>query len=126
MVREVLLDLADDVGVVCAVLVKPEDGRGVACARVTASFTQSSIGASFVWLMRNTEPSSTGCVKITFPSVSVTSTLPAEGSSKVLSWLPYSSAFCAMRPTFGTVPMVFGSNAPFALQNSTTSLNTPA
>ena len=32
--------------------------------------------------------------------------------SKVLSWLPYSSAFCAIRPTFGTEPMVAGSKAP--------------
>jgi hypothetical protein len=31
------------------------------------------------------------------------------GISKVLSWLPYSSAACAMRPTFGTVPIVAGS-----------------
>ena len=35
---------------------------------------------------------------------------------QVLSWEPYSSAFCAIRPTFGTLPMVVGSNAPLVLQ----------
>ena len=32
----------------------------------------------------------------------------------------YSSAACAMRPTFGTEPMVFGSRAPCFLQKSMT------
>ena len=40
--------------------------------------------------------------------------------SKVLSWLPYSSAFWAISPTFGTVPMVEGSYAPLAMQSSMT------
>ena len=31
---------------------------------------------------------------------------------------PYSSAFCAIRPTFGVVPIVVGSNAPFSRQKS--------
>ena len=45
-------------------------------------------------------------------------TVPAEVSSNVLSCEPYSSAFCAIRPTFGTVPIVVGSSAPLALQSS--------
>jgi hypothetical protein len=35
-----------------------------------------------------------------------------------LSWLPYSSAFCAIRPTLGVVPIVAGSNAPCSRQKS--------
>ena len=56
----------------------------------------------------------------TSPAASTTSTLPAAPISKVLSWLPYSSAFCAMRPTLGTEPMVVGSKAPLARQSSMT------
>ena len=47
-----------------------------------------------------------------------TRTVPSAGISKVLSCEPYSSAFCAISPTFGTDPMVLGSNAPWALQSS--------
>ncbi len=42
--------------------------------------------------------------------------VPSAVISKVLSWEPYSSAFCAIRPTFGTLPMVVGSKAPLVLQ----------
>ena len=41
---------------------------------------------------------------------------PSSGISKVLSCEPYSSACCAIRPTLGTVPMVFGSKWPWVLQ----------
>ena len=41
---------------------------------------------------------------------------PSSGTSKVLSCEPYSSAFCAISPTLGTVPMVVGSNWPSVLQ----------
>ncbi len=44
--------------------------------------------------------------------------VPAAFAMKVLSCEPYSSAFFAMRPTFGTLPMVFGSKAPFFWQSS--------
>ena len=50
----------------------------------------------------------------------VTRTTPSRGISNVLSCEPYSSALCAMRPTFDTVPIVFTSNAPFVLQSSMT------
>ena len=36
--------------------------------------------------------------------------------SNVLSCEPYSSAFCAISPTFGVVPIVAGSNAPCSRQ----------
>ena len=50
----------------------------------------------------------------------MTRTVPSAGIWKVLSCEPYSSAFCAIRPTLGTLPIVAGSNAPFALQSSIT------
>jgi hypothetical protein len=52
--------------------------------------------------------------------LSVTRTTPSALIWKVLSCEPYSSAFCAIRPTFGTLPMVVGSKAPLALQSSIT------
>ena len=44
--------------------------------------------------------------------------MPGAAISNVLSCEPYSSAFCAIRPTFGVVPIVAGSNAPFSRQKS--------
>ena len=86
-------------------------------ARVTASLTQSRIAASLVTGIRQMSPSSTFCVNNTSPvSMSTMSATPSSGISNVLSWLPYSSAACAIRPTFGTVPMVVGSNWPWVLQ----------
>ena len=86
-------------------------------ALVTASFTQSRIGASLTTGMRQMSPSSTFWVSSTSPvSLSTMLATPSSGISKVLSWLPYSSAFCAIRPTLGTVPMVVGSNWPWVLQ----------
>ncbi len=84
-------------------------GSPVARARVTASLTQSRIGSSLVWQARKMSPLATGCSISTLPFWSTRRTVPAAGSSKVLSWEPYSSAFCAIRPTFGTEPMVDGS-----------------
>ena len=84
-------------------------GSPVARARDTASFTQSRIGMSLVWHMRKMSPASTGTSNTVSPAAPVTRTVPAAGSSKVLSWLPYSSAAWAMRPTLGTEPMVAGS-----------------
>jgi len=57
----------------------------------------------------------------TLPLRSTTRTTPSVGTSKVLSCEPYSSAFCAIKPTFETLPMVVGSNAPCFLQKSMTS-----
>ncbi len=84
-------------------------GSPVARARVTASLTQSWIGASLVWHMRKMSPAATVCSRTALPLPSTTRTVPVAGISKVLSWLPYSSAFCAIRPTFGTEPIVDGS-----------------
>ncbi|MNC47275.1 hypothetical protein D3C75_963270 [compost metagenome] len=87
-------------------------------ARLTASLTQSWIGASLTWHMRKMSPASTFCSRTTWPLLSTTRTTPSALIWKVLSWEPYSSAFCAIRPTFGTLPMVVGSKAPLALQSS--------
>ena len=90
----------------------------LARARVTASFTQSRIGASLVWQARQMSPGSTSCDISTSPAALRTSTVPAAGTSKVLSCEPYSSAALAIRPTLGTEPMVEGSSAPWARQSS--------
>jgi len=93
----------------------------VARARFTASFTQSRIGRSLVWHMRQMSPCSTLCCMSTLPLASSTRTVPAVEISNVLSCEPYSSAFCAIKPTFATFPIVGTSNAPFFLQSSITS-----
>jgi hypothetical protein len=86
-------------------------------ARVTASLTQSRIGASLTWHMRQMSPCSTFCVSSTSPVARSTMlATPSSGFSKVLSCEPYSSACWAIRPTLGTVPMVFGSKLPLVLQ----------
>mmetsp|Transcript_23885 Transcript_23885/g.47535 ORF Transcript_23885/g.47535 Transcript_23885/m.47535 type:complete len:204 (-) Transcript_23885:1129-1740(-) len=91
-------------------------------ARETARRTQSRMGSSFVWHMRQMSPESTSWPKYSSPvDLSTTRILPDEGTSNVLSWLPYSSAFWAMRPTFATLPMVATSNWPWVLQNDSTS-----
>ena len=95
-------------------------GAPVARARVTASLTQSRIAASLVWQARQMSPGCTSCSMRTVPAPSTTCTVPASPITNVLSWLPYSSAFCAISPTFGTEPIVVGSNAPLARQSSRT------
>ena len=92
----------------------------MARARVTASLTQSRIGASLVWQARQMSPGSTSCSISTSPVALTTRTVPAAGTSKVLSCEPYSSAALAIRPTLGTEPIVDGSKAPFARQSSIT------
>jgi len=87
-------------------------------ARRTASLTQSRIGASLTWHILQISPASTLWLINTLPLASTTLTTPSAGISKVLSWLPYSSAFCAIKPTFGTLPMVLGSKAPCSLQKA--------
>ncbi len=84
-------------------------GSPVARARVTASFTQSRTGTSLVWHIRQMSPAPTVCSRTTAPSASTTRTVPVDGISKVLSWLPYSSAARAIRPTLETDPIVAGS-----------------
>ncbi|MNV69346.1 hypothetical protein D3C71_1622520 [compost metagenome] len=95
-------------------------------ARSTASLTQSWIGASLVWHMRQMSPASTACSNTTLPASSVTLTTPSAAIWKVLSCEPYSSAFCAIRPTLGTEPMVAGLKAPLLRQSSMTAWYTPA
>ncbi len=70
--------------------------------------------------MRKMSPAPTACSSTASPLPSTTRTVPVAGISKVLSWLPYSSAFCAIRPTLGTEPIVDGSKAPLARQSSMT------
>ena len=94
-------------------------GAPVARARVTASFTQSRTAASFAWHMRKMSPSSTFCSRSVAPVSSFTTRIvPLPGAMNVLSCEPYSSACCAMRPTFGTLPIVAGLKAPFLRQSS--------
>jgi hypothetical protein len=63
-------------------------------------------------------PGWTSCDSSVSPSRFTTRTTPGRSISNVLSWLPYSSAFCAISPTFGVVPIVAGSNAPCCWQNA--------
>ena len=92
----------------------------MARARVTASLTQSRMGASLVWQARQMSPAWTACSMRAVPEPSTTRTVPSAGTSKVLSWLPYSSAAWAISPTLGTEPIVDGSKAPWARQSSST------
>ena len=106
----------------CARLASSQNTAGVLVrrARRTPSLTQSWIGASLTWHMRKMSPVSTGRSSSTVPSSATTRTVPSAGISNVLSCEPYSSACCAISPTFGTEPIVLGSNAPCALQSSMT------
>src|SRR5690606_13706861 len=102
-------------------------GVSVALALETANLTQSWIGASLTWHILHMSPASTGCsIKISPELLLTICTLPLWGISKVLSWDPYSSAFWAIRPTLGTVPMVVGSKAPYFLQKSMVAWEIPA
>src|SRR3972149_4707574 len=56
--------------------------------------------------MRKMSPCSTFCSSNTLPDASTTRTAPLPAISNVLSCEPYSSAFCAIRPTLGTLPIV--------------------
>ena len=112
----------------CARLASSQNTAGVLVrrARRTPSLTQSWIGASLTWHIRKMSPVSTGCDSRTVPSSATTRTVPPVATSNVLSCEPYSSACCAINPTFGTEPIVFGSKAPCALQSSMTAWNSGA
>ena len=76
--------------------------------------------------MRTMSPALTALVKSGSEDPSRnTVTSPSRSIWNVLSWLPYSSAFFAMSPTFATLPMVATSNLPFFLQSSMHAANTP-
>ena len=93
-------------------------GEPVARARETARPTQFRIGASLTWHMRKMSPGSTFCSSSVTPAASTTRIVPAAGAENVLSCEPYSSAFCAIRPTLETSPIVAGSNWPFRFASS--------
>ena len=94
-------------------------GAPVAFARRTASFTQSRTATSFVWHERKMSPASTVCSSSVFPlGSSTTRIVPGPAAMNVLSCEPYSSAFCAISPTLGTLPIVAGSSAPCCWQSS--------
>ena len=101
-------------------------GLPVTRARFTPSFTQFWIGASFTWHMRKMSPALPGCSINASPDAVSTTMVPSPGNSNVLSCEPYSSAFCAINPMLDTLPMVFGSRAPLALQKSIVAWYTPA
>ena len=94
-------------------------GAPVALARVTPSFTQSRMETSLVWHIRKMSPAPRLLQQDRALGVD-----DADGAGpaakKVLSWDPYSSAFLAMSPTLETLPMVAGSNWPWAWQSSIT------
>ena len=117
---QVGLDLLEHLGVVRAGLVEPEhDGRA---GRLPALDGEPDpVGDRRVLGLAaraRCRPASTSCSSSASPSEFTTRTVPADSISNVLSWLPYSSAFCAIRPTLGVVPIVAGSNAPFSRQKS--------
>ena len=85
---------------------------------MTASFTQSRMATSLVCVARQMSPGWTAWESRTSPAAFTTSTVPAAAISNVLSCEPYSSAACAMRPTFGTEPIVAGSSGPWAMTSS--------
>ena len=88
---QVLLDLLDELVLVRTVRVEPENRRHAGLrAQVTASLTQSRIGASLTWHMRQMSPCSTFCVRSTSPvAMSTMLAMPSSAISKVLSWEPF-------------------------------------
>jgi hypothetical protein len=88
-----------------------------AFCRSMARFTQSTIGSLLAEAERQMSPFSTLCSCSTCRHRGSSARCPA-GISKVVGWEPYSSAFCAIRPIFCTVPAVAGSSFPFFLKNS--------
>ena len=90
---------------------------------MTASLTQSRTGAQVLDLAHAPDVALLDRVLTESgarPSRRLRVRCPERSISKVLSWEPYSSAFCAIRPTLDTEPIVVGSKAPFALQKSMT------
>ena len=93
-------------------------GKPVDFALFIASFIQSLIASFLTRHILQISPVETMWVNKILPSLLSTHTFPFSFISKVLSCDPYSSAFFAIRPTFWTVPIVAGWNAPFFLQKS--------
>ena len=103
VLRQVLLDLGDQVGVVGAALVQPEHGRVAGGAGAGDGELDPVAGSGRPWSGRRgrCRPRRPPARARRCRPASTTRTVPVAGISKVLSWLPYSSAFCAIRPTFG-------------------------
>ena len=107
-------DLLEQLGVVRARLVQPEHRRASRWRGHAPRRARPSSGSGRAW--------SGTCARCRRPrrrarAASCRSRrrpgrCPAPVISKVLSCEPYSSAFCAISPTFGVVPMVAGSKAP--------------
>jgi len=86
VVLQVSVHLFDQLRVVRPVLVQPEYGNRSGRPRpVTASLTQSRIGASFVWHIRKISPSSTFCSSTVAPEASTARIVPFPGAWNVLS-----------------------------------------
>ena len=118
-VGERALDLLEDLGVVRAALVEPEHGGRPGRARARDREPHPVRHRGVLGLAHAPDVAGLDVVleqRVAGPST--TRTVPAASISKVLSWEPYSSAFCAIRPTLGVVPIVAGSNAPCSRQKS--------
>ena len=118
-VGQVRADLLEDLRVVGAGLVEPEHG-GHAGRAGALDGEPDPVGDGRVLRLAGAEDVARLDVLLEqrLARAVTTRTMPAASISNVLSWLPYSSAFCAIRPTFGVVPIVAGSNAPCSRQKS--------
>ena len=118
-------DLGDQDGVVGPVLVEPEHRRVAGGPGPGHRQLRPSRGSARPWSGRSgrCRRRSTGCSSSVDPAPSDHPHRAVGAAiSNVLSWLPYSSAAWAIRPTLGTEPMVAGSKAPWARQSSMTDL----
>ena len=110
-------DLLEQLGVVRARLVEPEDRRRSRSRGRGRPRAAPSRGSARPWsgtCARCRRPRRRARAASS-PAPSTTRTVPGAAISNVLSCEPYSSAFCAIRPTFGVVPIVAGSKAPCSL-----------
>ena len=115
MLGQVRLDLRDDVGVVRAALVEPEHGRVAGGAGPADRELDPVLDRRRPWsgTCARCRPRSTACSNTVRRRRRRRAPCLAR-ISKVLSWLPYSSAARAISPTLGTEPMVAGSEGAVA------------
>ena len=106
VVLQVGLHLGDDLGVVGAVLVQPEDGRGAGDAGTGDGQLHPVLDRRVLGLAGAEDVARLDLLR----RAGSCRRRPRRGwcrlpgAKKVLSWEPYSSAFWAMRPTLGTLP----------------------
>ena len=118
-VGQLALDLLEDLGVVRAALVEPEHRRRAGRARPLDREPHPVRHRGVLGLAAAPDVAGLDVVLEQGVAGAVDHAHGAGGGDlEVLSWLPYSSAFCAIRPTFGVVPIVAGSNAPCSRQKS--------